>query len=48
MGVPVVAQGKQIRLENHEVEGSILALTQWVKDPVLPQAVVQVADAAQI
>ena len=33
---------------NHEVEGSIPALTQWVKDLALPRAVVQVADTAQI
>ena len=32
----------------HEVSGSIPGLTQWVKDPVLLWAVVQVADAAWI
>ena len=33
---------------NHEVGGSIPGLTQWVRDPVLPRAVMQVIDAAQI
>ena len=28
--------------------GSIPGLTQWVKDPVLPQAVAKIADVAQI
>ena len=31
-GVPVVAQQKQ-PTKNHEVEGLIPSLTQWVKDP---------------
>ena len=34
--------------KNHEVVGSVPALAQWVNDPALPCAVVQVADAARI
>ena len=33
---------------NHDIVGSIPGLAQRAKDPVLPQAVVWVADAAQI
>ena len=35
LGVPVMAQGKQIPTRNNEVAGSIPGLAQWVEDPVL-------------
>ena len=35
-GVPVMAQWLTNLPRNHEVEGLIPGLTQWVKDPVLP------------
>ena len=40
IGVPVVAQWLTNPTRNHEVSGLIPALAQWVKDLVLPQAVV--------
>ena len=43
--VPIVVQRVQNPTAIHEDVGSGLA--QWVKDPVLPQPVAQVADAAQ-
>ena len=39
-GVPVVAQRVKNPASIHEVEGSIPGLAQWVRDLVLPQAVV--------
>ena len=35
-GVPVVAQWLTNPTRKHEVVGSVLALAQWVNDPVLP------------
>jgi len=36
VGVPVLVQWLTYPTRNHEVTGSIPALAQWVKDPVLP------------
>ena len=47
-GVSVVVQQVKNLTSVHGDAGSIPGLTQWVKDLVLLQAVVQVADAAWI
>ena len=47
-GVPVVAQQVKNLTSIQEDAALIPGLTQWIKDPVLPQAAAQVTDEAWI
>ena len=46
--VPIVAQQKRIQLSIHRDLGSICGLVRWIKDPVLPWAVVQVRSGVAV
>ena len=48
IGVTTVAQWVKNMTGIHEDAGLIPGLTQWLKDPVFPQALVEVEDAAWI